>query len=167
MLRISRLADYGVVLATRLALLEEGQLRSVRTLAEDTGIPQPTVSKILKALGRSLVVTSIRGAHGGYRLARAPEDTSVAEVIVALEGPIGVTECVRDDEEPGCDLQGRCEVHGNWNRINEVLDRALRDISLAEMAQPAPPVLITLGLGRPSTPPSDGRLQAAGSHESR
>jgi FeS assembly SUF system regulator len=150
MLRISRIADYGVVLGTRLAaLVLEGapydDVRSVRDLARETGIPQPTVSKILKQLVREGVVDSTRGARGGYRLAKRPEDVTVADVISALEGPIGVTECGPTDSHDDCELSGRCHVRGNWQRINEAIASALHQITLAEMAQPAPQ-LIKLGL---------------------
>ena len=80
------MADYGVVLATRLATLSGEELRSVTALAGETGIPQPTVGKILKLLGREGLLASTRGAQGGYRLSRRPEDVNVADVIAALEG---------------------------------------------------------------------------------
>jgi FeS assembly SUF system regulator len=147
MLRISKIADYGVVLGTRLAALAHDDLRSVRDLARDTGIPQPTISKILKQLVRRGVVDSARGARGGYRLARRAEDVTVAEIIAALEGPIGVTECGSHEGHDDCELSTRCVVRGNWQRINEAITRALAGITLAEMAQPAP-LLVTIGKGR-------------------
>lgn len=149
MLRISRLADYGVVLGTRLAGLELGELRSVRDLSADTGIPQPTVGKILKQLARAGVVDSARGAHGGYRLSRRPDEVSVAEVIEAVEGPIGVTECGTEHDEHDCELSGRCDVRGNWQRINQAIQQALEGITLTEMAQPPEEVLVALGRRTP------------------
>ena len=168
MLRISRIADYGVVLGTRLAVLrEEGlrgqglrgdglrgdglggdELRSTVELAADTGIPQPTVSKILKQLVREGLVASERGARGGYRLAGRPEDISVAAIISALEGPIGVTECGVDGEDvdhQDCELSGHCDVRGTWQLINQAILRALEGITLAEMAAPGAGVLVSLG----------------------
>ncbi len=148
MLKISRITDYGVVLVTRLAALEGADVCSVRDLARETGIPQPTASKILKQLARDGIVASERGAQGGYRLARRPEEMSVAEVITALEGPIGVTECGTHEADDDCELSGRCGVRGNWQRINEAIAAALRDITLAEMAQPPAPVLLSIGRSR-------------------
>lgn len=138
MLRISRIADYGVVLATRLATLLSEDMRSVSELARETGVPQPTVSKILKQLAREGLLESTRGARGGYRLARRPEDVTVAEVIAALEGPIGMTECGHGDGHGECELSSRCGVRGNWQRINEAIAEALSAITLADMAQPSP-----------------------------
>jgi FeS assembly SUF system regulator len=154
MLRISRIADYGVVLGTRLATLAYDDVRSVRDLARETGIPQPTVSKILKQLGRSGVVDSTRGARGGYRLARRAGDITVADIIAALEGPIGVTECGHPPAaDDGCELAERCGVRGNWQRINHAIADALSGITLAEMAEPAPP-LVSLRRGRAPHPAS-------------
>lgn len=149
MLRISRIADYGVVLGTHLAALPYEDVRSVRDLAADTGIPQPTVSKILKQLAREGVVDSTRGARGGYRLARRPDEVTVAEVIAALEGPIGVTECGQVGADHDCELSARCNVRGNWQRINDAIAQALAGITLAEMAQPVPQ-LVRIGRARPS-----------------
>jgi FeS assembly SUF system regulator len=151
MLRISRIADYGVVLGTRLATLAYDDVRSVRDLAQETGIPQPTVSKILKQLARSGVVDSTRGARGGYRLARDAAEITVADIIAALEGPIGVTECGHAPADDGCELSERCGVRGNWQRINHAIADALSGITLAEMAEPVPQ-LVTLRRGRTPLP---------------
>lgn len=145
MLRISRIADYGVVLGTHLAGLPEGELRSVRELAEETGVPQPTVSKVLKLLGRENLVASTRGANGGYRLASPAEEISVASVISVLEGPIGITECGIEEDHDDCNLAEHCTVRGNWRLINGAILKALEDISLAQMAAPAAPALVSLG----------------------
>ena len=134
MLRISKLTDYGVVLATHLAALDGA--RSVRVLAEETGVPQPTTAKVLKRLGQAGLVTSTRGAHGGYALARPADAISIGEVITALEGPIAVTECT-DDTTDACAHEPSCGVRGNWQKINEAVQTALAGISLADMTRGA------------------------------
>lgn len=141
MLRISRLTDYAIVLATQLAG-HEGSL-SVRELADETGIPQPTVSKVLKALGRSGVVAATRGARGGYALSRAPHETNVAEIIAALEGPIAVTECT-DDTSDSCAHEPHCGVRANWQRINAAVQTALEAVTLADMLHGQAPPLVQL-----------------------
>jgi len=146
MLRISKLTDYAVVLTTHLAgEALTGQVAPVRVLAESTGIPEPTASKVLKALSKAGIVDSVRGAHGGYRLARPAAAISVAEVIEALEGPIAVTECV--DESTGCTHEAHCGVRGNWQRINAAVQGALDAISLADMARPDAPRLFQIRTG--------------------
>ncbi|MEM1417484.1 MAG: SUF system Fe-S cluster assembly regulator [Myxococcota bacterium] len=144
MLRISKLTDYGVVLASHLATLDGP--RSVRELADDTAVPQPTTAKVLKALAKGGIVSSTRGAHGGYALAAAPADINIAQVIAALEGPIAVTECTDDTSDDSCSHEDHCGVRGNWQRINAAVHTALEAVSLADMAQRAEAPLITLSL---------------------
>ena len=100
-------------------------------------LPAPTVSKVLKALGRAGLLSSHRGVKGGYALSRAPEDISIADIIAAVDGPIALTECIED--APGdCDRVGFCPTHGNWQVINQAVRQALARISLSEMASPFP-----------------------------
>jgi len=152
MLRISKLTDYAVLLTTHMAALPDREPRAVPDLARGTGVPQPTVSKVLKRLAREGVVESQRGAQGGYRLARAPADITIAEVIVALEGPIGVTECASEEGAGACDYEGRCDVQGNWRRISAAIHDALERIHLSDMVA-GEHGLIPLGRGpRPLSP---------------
>ena len=143
MIRLTKQTDYGIVLLTRMAG-EPDRLFNATELAAETRLPQPTVSKILKILGRAGLLDSHRGVKGGYTLAREPGAITVTEVIGALEGPIGITECI--DDTPGeCSHEARCPVRGNWQRINEAIRQALDGINLAEMAQPQAPPLVILG----------------------
>jgi FeS assembly SUF system regulator len=167
MLRISKLTDYGVVLATHLAAAPEAQ--PVRDLAVATRIPQPTVSKVLKALTKAGVVLSQRGARGGYMLARPADETHVLDVIAALEGPVAVTECSDESAEGSCEYETDCGVRANWVLINEAVQRALRGITLADMNQPSSVPLVTLARSeadarrlREDPPPADAPAVARG-----
>ncbi|HJK99680.1 MAG TPA: SUF system Fe-S cluster assembly regulator [Polyangiaceae bacterium LLY-WYZ-14_1] len=143
MLRISKLTDYGVVLATELAVRSDRPL-AVRDLSASTGVPEPTAAKVLKVLVRAGVLESVRGARGGYRMARSPELVTVAEVIEALEGPIAVTECSTDETAGSCEHEGVCGVQANWQRINAAVQGALQAISLADMTRPSFERLVSL-----------------------
>jgi Rrf2 family protein len=84
---------------------------------------------------------------GGYALSRDAAAITVADIISALEGPIGITECI--DDTPGeCTQESFCAVRANWQRINHGIRDALEQITLAEMTQPLAPGLVTLGSGR-------------------
>ncbi|HET7269054.1 MAG TPA: SUF system Fe-S cluster assembly regulator [Oleiagrimonas sp.] len=134
MLRISRLTDYATVVMTCLATSPD-EVLSTAQIAECTHLELPTVSKLLKQLARADLVTSFRGVNGGYRLARKARDISLAEIVEALEGPLGMTEC---SIAPGqCDHEAHCSVRGNWRRINRAVSGALHAVSLADMLQPA------------------------------
>lgn len=136
MVRVTKLADYGILLLTCLAQRGTGDERhAASALAQETGLPLPTVSKLLKALGRAGILDSQRGPTGGYRLARAPERISVAQIIEALEGPISLTECITHGVSC-CEVGPSCSTRTNWDRINAVIQAALGSISLAEMARP-------------------------------
>lgn len=136
MIRLSKFADYGIVIMTRMARSPEPWLTAPEVAAL-TRVPQPMASKILKVLAREGLVVSQRGAKGGYSLARPAAETSVAEVIAALEGPIALTACV--DEGPGdCEIRGFCSAHANWQRINDAIRGALENVTLAEMATSPP-----------------------------
>ncbi|MCB1155111.1 MAG: SUF system Fe-S cluster assembly regulator [Deltaproteobacteria bacterium] len=139
MLRINKLTDYGIVLLTRLVNATDDETSSVRELADQTRLTQPMTSKILKILTREGILESQRGVKGGYRLARDSREISMAQVITALEGPIGITECTShtDDGEEECQFITLCPVHGNWQKINHVVQQALASISLYEMVSPA------------------------------
>ena len=145
MIRMTKQTDYGIVLLSRMAGVPD-RLFNATELAAETRLPQPTVSKILKLLGRAGLLDSQRGVKGGYILAREPQAITVTEVIGALEGPIGITECI--DDTPGeCSHEARCPVRGNWQRINEAIRQALDGINLADMARPEASPLVSLGGG--------------------
>ncbi len=130
MLRISKLTDYGTVLLANLAANRE-TVCSAADVSEATGIAVPTVSKLLKSLGLAGLVTSTRGANGGYQLARGPLDISAADIIDALEGPVSITECSANDSQ--CAHEGVCSVGGAWQRVNIAIRRALEGVSLNDL----------------------------------
>jgi FeS assembly SUF system regulator len=133
MLRLSKLTDYGTVLLAWLARQPDA-LHSAADVAAGTRLAEPTVRKLLKRLARAGLVTSQRGAHGGYSLARAPDSIHAVEIIDALEGRVALTECSGDHSR--CDLESRCGVGPNWQAINHAVRTALEQVTLAELARP-------------------------------
>lgn len=135
MIRISKLADYAVVVLAALAR-RGGEGASAVALSEETKIPEPTVSKVLKLLARGEVLESTRGANGGYRLERAPREISVAEIIMAIEGPVSMTACVEGGAGECCDFSAYCQVKGRWDDVNHAIREALTGITLEDMTAP-------------------------------
>lgn len=127
---MSKLTDYGTLILAYLGG-RPGEFHSTAEVAESTGLAATTVSKLLKRLTRAGLVTSARGAQGGYELARPAEDITAAEVLDALEGPVALTAC--SQAEGLCDLEAICLVGDAWQRVNVVIRRALEDISLAQL----------------------------------
>lgn len=134
MIRMTRLTDYGIMLLTLFARDGKHQMKSARDLAAEARLPLPTVSKILKLLARHGLLEAHRGVRGGFTLSRKSDDITMAEVIDALEGPIGVTDCCAPSSD--CGIEKSCIVKSNWMKINRVVLEALDRITLAEMTQP-------------------------------
>lgn len=138
MLRIAKLTDYATLVLTVLASTP-GSVHSAAGLAERARLETPTVSKVLKPLAHAGLVVGLRGVNGGYRLARPPEAITLIEIVEAMEGPLGMTECSLHAGH--CGIENHCGVRANWRRINDVVIEALRGVSLAQMLSPPPPPL--------------------------
>lgn len=133
MIRITKQADYGIVLLSYIAAEPSGRSWNARDLAQISHLPLPMVGKILKALVRKGLLVSHRGVKGGYNLARTPEAITVADIVAALDGPIAMTACAA---HPGdCELESNCPSTSHWNRISLAIRSALEGITLAEMSR--------------------------------
>lgn len=135
MLKLSKLTDYAVVVLVRLSHGEPCQ--TAPGIALVTGVPEPTVAKVLKALAAVHLVISQRGARGGYRLARSLSDISVAEVVTVIDGPIALTACV-EGSGAWCEVEHHCPVRGRWDPVNAAVRAALSAISLADLDRSVP-----------------------------
>ena len=133
MLRVTKLTDYATVVLTVLAARPEAVL-SAPDLAELAGLEVPTVAKLLKPLAQAGLVDGFRGTNGGYRLARAADAINLMEIVDAMEGPLGMTECSLHAGQ--CGIEHSCGVRANWRRINDVVADALREVTLAQMLAP-------------------------------
>jgi len=138
MLRLSKLTDYAVVVLVRLAGMQGVQTSP--GIAAATGIPEPTVAKVLKTLAAGNLVASQRGARGGYRLNRDLAAIPIADVIAAVDGPIALTACVEGSTSE-CESQCLCPMRGRWDPVNDAIHRALSGITLADMQPPPIPPL--------------------------
>jgi FeS assembly SUF system regulator len=154
MLRLSKLTDYAVVVLMRLAWRDRGGEEGVQTspcIAAATGVPEPTVAKVLKALAAAGLVASQRGAHGGYRLLRPLAAISISDVIAAIDGPIALTACV-DGASGMCEVESLCAVKGRWDLVNDAIQQALSGISLAEMHDASLPHALRKPVNAPTAP---------------
>jgi FeS assembly SUF system regulator len=136
MFRLSKTTDYGIVLLAGLARGPSAEPRNARELAQCSDLPVPMVSKILKALAKEGLLVSQRGSKGGYRLARKPEELTVSEMIRVLEGPVALTECAIAPAL--CEHETMCAVREPWQLISRVVEKALADITLADLVRGRP-----------------------------
>jgi FeS assembly SUF system regulator len=131
MLRIGKLTDYATLILATLAT-DRTRLLTAGALSERTHIAAPTVAKLLKQMHRTGLVNSMRGTHGGYQLARDPEQISAAAILDALEGPFALTECSAGSGQ--CGIEHTCSVGRTWQRISVAIRRSLNEVTLAQLA---------------------------------
>ena len=131
MLRVGKLADYAVVILHFLGK-RPGEQFTMDTIAKHTFLPKATVRKLLRTLTQSALVVSRRGARGGYQIARAPQEISVAAAIAAVEGPLMLTECCSSPCD--CGIAPSCDLNGSWLSINHIVIEALNKVSVADLS---------------------------------
>ena len=147
-MRLSSLADYAVVIMTAAArhcgmAARAGGSGGRRTrlsagqLAEETGLPAPTVQKLVSRLTAAGLLRTSRGVGGGLNLARPAAAITLADIVEAVEGPIAMTSCLDDDPAHACTLEGACAVRPHWPEVNRALRGALAGVPLARLASQA------------------------------
>jgi len=133
-MRLSSLADYAVVMMSAAARHCGGVARlNATALAEETGLPLPTVQKLVSRLSAAGLIESARGTGGGFRLSRPAAAISLADIVEAIEGPIGMTSCV-DGGRHDCCIEENCRVKPHWNAVNGAVKGALAGVSLASLS---------------------------------
>jgi FeS assembly SUF system regulator len=159
MVKLGKLADYGLVLMTCMARgTQDANLRTARDLAAETKLPLPTVSKLLKQLLTSGLLVSHRGTKGGYVLAKSPREIPVMDVIAAFEGPVALTEC-STDVIGLCNIESFCPIKTNQRIINQAVRQVLGTISLYDLISPLQLTAIKDARGNPLSLVSSGSIQ--------
>jgi FeS assembly SUF system regulator len=138
MIRLTNLADYAVVVMTAAAKSPERRL-SAPEVALVTGIPVPTVAKLMGTLARAGLLAASRGAGGGFQFCRPAGEVSIAAIIEAVDGPIALTQCQHPSDgvaTSDCSIGSSCSVRGHWAPINRAVRDALSAVTLADLIQP-------------------------------
>lgn len=130
MLRLSKLADYACMVVTTMVFCYPKNCDS-QEIAHASGLPLPTVRKVLKKLLNKGILVSFRGIQGGYALAKEPQNISIAEVIDAIEGPWGITEC--SVQKNLCKLENSCQIRESWQRLHHIFYQTLAQVSVDEL----------------------------------
>ena len=134
-MRLSHLADYAVVLMTAAARRAAGARLSATELAAETGVPLPTAQKLMGQLAGCGLLTSVRGAGGGFALSRPAAEISLADIVEAVEGPIAMTICSGSEGVSDCALDAHCRVKPHMGVVGNAVRGALGAVSLTELAQ--------------------------------
>lgn len=137
-MRLSAQADYAVVMLSAAARHcgVAGRLNAT-ILSDETGLPLPTVQKLVSKLSSAGLIESARGTGGGFRLARPPSAITLADIVEAIEGPIALTSCV-DHGRHDCCIEETCRVKPHWNAVNGAVKGALGAVSLASLSAGVP-----------------------------
>jgi len=143
-MRLSHLADYAVVLMTAAARYPAGARLSATELAADTGVPLPTAQKLMGQLAACGLLSSARGAGGGFALARPATEISLADIVEAVEGPIALTMC-SDSNNHECILDAHCRVKPHIGVVGRAVRGALGAVTLTQLCSPALPLSLSKG----------------------
>jgi len=130
MIRISKLADYAVVILAEMA--REPAVLSATALASATTLPETTVAKVLKILAHGNLLTATRGASGGYALTRSAAQMTMRDIIEAMDGPIGIVDCT-EHSRADCQLTESCQMKTNWSLVNDTIRASLAHVTLLDM----------------------------------
>ena len=135
MLRLNRMTDHAIIVLGALAH-RHSETMATGYLAALTGLAQPTVAKVSKILLAADLIETQRGVRGGYRLEKTLANISLIDVVEAMEGPIAVTDCVDGAQVP-CTGNNCCYMHSHWNHVNLAIRKALMDVTLKDIINPA------------------------------
>jgi len=142
MIKLGKLTDYAVVIMAQLSNEKENKSCSASCISDKTGIPEPTVAKILKKLSHGSLLKSVRGAAGGYNLSRSVNEISVADIIMVMEGGVSMVGCVGADAKSNrrqakrCFARDKCTTKHSWAIVNAAVLNLLKSITLADMLKP-------------------------------
>jgi len=136
MIKLSKLTDYGFVLLAQFADSKPETWLTARDLSDVTGLPLPTVSKLLKIFSRGGLLAAHRGAHGGYSLTRHPDRITVSDIIEVIDGPLEITDCVGAGKAETCVIEDRCLTKQHWVQITGKIKAALDEVTLAQLSRP-------------------------------
>ena len=133
-MRLSSMADYAVVTMCAAARHCGSARVSAADLAAETGLPAPSVQKVVSQLSKAGLLRSTRGSGGGLKLARPAAAITLADIVEAVEGPITLTPCLEHGRHD-CALEASCAVRPHWGIVNEALRGALADVPLTRLAE--------------------------------
>jgi Rrf2 family protein len=149
MLKFSKKADYGLMAVQYIASVQFGDLHKARVvntkeIAEEYHIPVELLAKVLQTLARQGVVESQNGPKGGYLLARNAREITIAQVLEAIEGPLGITDChqEQDDKTMSCSCFNHCNIRTPLLKVQDSIYQLLNNMTVADMMGGTP--LITV-----------------------
>jgi Rrf2 family protein len=131
MIRISMRTDYGLIALKHIASLPEGSLANAREIAAEFNLPPNLLAKILQNLSQSGIIEAQKGSGGGYRMAKAPGDITLADVFESIEGPVHMVMCTSTDG--CCSIEERCTVKNGLTSLEQKFYEFFETVTLADV----------------------------------
>ena len=133
--KLSTKGRYGLRALIDLAANDTGEAVSIQSIAGRQNISESYLEQLMRLMRKGGLVVSVRGAGGGYRLARPAQEISVGDILRALEGSLEAVTCPGNQEEKGCEGADFCVTRYVWQRINDSITQAVDNIMLDQLAQ--------------------------------
>ncbi len=147
MLKLSKKADYALMALQYMATVQFGDLTEARVVntkevAEEHNIPVELLAKVLQTLAKQEIIESHNGPKGGYILAREPKLITIAQVLEAIEGPLGIADCYHEKEDSPCDQMDHCNIRTPLLRVQESIYQLLNSMSIDDMVIGSPLIIV-------------------------
>ena len=133
MIKLGKLTDYAVVIMSKLCDKRKPSLVSACYISSKTEIPEPTVAKILKKLSKGGLLSSVRGASGGYKLAKPADQISLFDVVTSLDGPVSIVSCMGEGSSKNCVANSKCNIKCGCYSVNQKIIALLKDTKLVDL----------------------------------
>ena len=130
MLRITRLADYSVLILCCF----QGKKLTAKDISRITSLGLPTVNKILALLVKANMLKPLRGSNGGYLPEKNFKEISIKDILEAIEGPVAITKCT-DDNNKKCNLLNTCITKNVWTQVNSSVLETLHNIKIKDITE--------------------------------
>ena len=151
MLKISKKADYALMALQYMATVQYGEMNALssfrvvntKEIAEEHHIPLELLAKVLQTLAKHEMIESQNGPKGGYVLAREPRSISIAQVLEAIEGPLGIADCYHEkDDHAACEQMDHCNIRTPLLKVQESIGQLLSGMSIEDMMEGSPLIIV-------------------------
>ena len=133
-MKLSTRGKYGLNAMVYLAQKAQEGPQPLRAIAQSNLLPDQYLEQLLGCLRKAGLVNTVRGAQGGYQLAKPPAEITVGHIIDAMEGPLQLSECAIE-AEPTCPNSDVCPTRRVWEYLTDSINTLLYSISLQDMLE--------------------------------
>ncbi|MDP2892390.1 MAG: Rrf2 family transcriptional regulator [Bacillota bacterium] len=132
-MRLSTRSRYGLRAMFELAAVFGHGHVSIKHISENQGVPEQYLEQLFMLIRKAGLISSVRGAQGGYELARAPAEITVGDIIRALDGPMAPVSCLSESRDAICGKEDCCVTRLVWQKVQESINRCIDAITLQGM----------------------------------